>query len=237
MEAIKEMLEVDFSALLITIITVILGLKAMASSFEWIIDKLGLETKWMREKRERSDLINKTAENLLALQKQHEKDISNSIKHDDKIEKKLDEFIDEMKTIIEGTDQKIDTFTQNRIKDREQSFKIQKELTDAQNRLSEAQNELSGLISNIDKKIDKMKKDTDTRFQTNEAKNNSRIRSEIKDRVSQVYRRHHITQKISSMELEALEGLIDSYEKADGHNSFIHQIVQKEMYQWKIEDN
>lgn len=237
MEAIKEMLEVDFSALLITIITVILGLKAMASSFEWIIDKLGLETKWMREKRERSDLINKTAENLLALQKQHEKDISNSIKHDDKIEKKLDEFIDEMKTIIEGTDQKIDTFTQNRIKDREQSFKIQKELTDAQNRLSEAQNELSGLISNIDKKIDKMKKDTDTRFQTNEAKNNSRIRSEIKDRVSQVYRKHHVTQKISSMELEALEGLIDSYEKADGHNSFIHQIVQKEMYQWKIEDD
>lgn len=237
MEAIKEMLEIDFSALLITIITVILGLKAMASSFEWIIDKLGLETKWMREKRERSDLINKTAENLLALQKQHEKDISNSIKHDDKIEKKLDEFIDEMKTIIEGTDQKIDTFTQNRIKDREQSFKIQKELTDAQNRLSEAQNELSGLISNIDKKIDKMKKDTDTRFQTNEAKNNSRIRSEIKDRVSQVYRKHHVTQKISSMELEALEGLIDSYEKADGHNSFIHQIVQKEMYQWKIEDD
>ena len=237
MEAIKEMLEVDFSALLITIITVILGLKAMASSFEWIIDKLGLETKWMREKRERSDLINKTAENLLALQKQHEKDISNSIKHDDKIEKKFDEFINEMKTIIEGTDQKIDTFTQNRIKDREQSFKIQKELTDAQNRLSEAQNELSGLISNIDKKIDKMKKDTDTRFQTNEAKNNSRIRSEIKDRVSQVYRKHHVTQKISSMELEALEGLIDSYEKADGHNSFIHQIVQKEMYQWKIEDD
>ena len=237
MEAIKEMLEVDFSALLITIITVILGLKAMASSFEWIIDKLGLETKWMREKRERSDLINKTAENLLALQKQHEKDISNSIKHDDKIEKKLDEFIDEMKTIIEGTDQKIDTFTQNRIKDREQSFKIQKELTDAQNRLSEAQNELSGLISNIDKKIDKMKKDTDTRIQTNEAKNNSRISSEIKDRVSKVYRKHHVTQKISSMELEALEGLIDSYEKADGHNSFIHQIVQKEMYQWKIEDD
>ena len=61
MEAIKEMLEVDFSALLITVVTVILGLKAMASSFEWIIDKLGLETKWMREKRERSELINKTA--------------------------------------------------------------------------------------------------------------------------------------------------------------------------------
>ena len=35
------------------------------------------------------------------------------------------------------------------------------------------------------------------------------------------------------MELEALEDLIDEYESADGKNSFVHSVVQKEMYTWE----
>lgn len=35
------------------------------------------------------------------------------------------------------------------------------------------------------------------------------------------------------MELEALEDLIDEYESAEGKNSFVHSVVQKEMYTWE----
>ena len=38
------------------------------------------------------------------------------------------------------------------------------------------------------------------------------------------------------MELEALEDLIEEYESADGKNSFVHTVVQKEMYTWEKDD-
>ena len=36
------------------------------------------------------------------------------------------------------------------------------------------------------------------------------------------------------MELEALEDLIDTYESFGGKNSFVHSVVQKEMYTWEV---
>lgn len=117
----------------------------------------------------------------------------------------------------------------NRVHDREQSLTIQRELTDAQNKLSES-------IFNISKKIDDMKRNTDERFMESERKNNKRIRAELKDKISQSYRYYHELGKINDMELEALEDLIEEYEEADGKNSFVHSVVQKEMYTWeKIE--
>ena len=114
----------------------------------------------------------------------------------------------------------------NRIHDREQSIAIQKELTDAQNKLSES-------LSNISKKIDDMQRNTDERFIESERRNNKRIRAELKDKISQSYRYYHSLGKINDMELEALEDLIEEYEEAEGKNSFVHTVVQKEMYSWE----
>lgn len=115
---------------------------------------------------------------------------------------------------------------ENRINDREQSFTIQKELKDAQNKLSES-------LADISQKIDNMKHDTDKRFMESERKNNKRIRAELKDKISQSYRYYHSLGKINDMELEALEDLIEEYESAEGQNSFVHSVVQKEMYTWE----
>lgn len=52
---------------------------------------------------------------------------------------------------------------ENRLHDREQSFAIQKELTDAQKGLAES-------ISAISDKIDDMQRSTDRRFQESEQK-------------------------------------------------------------------
>ena len=35
------------------------------------------------------------------------------------------------------------------------------------------------------------------------------------------------------MEIEVLEGLISTYEDYGGQNSFVHSVVQKEMYTWE----
>lgn len=115
---------------------------------------------------------------------------------------------------------------ENRIHDREQSLSIQKELTESQNKLSES-------LFSISKKIDDMQHNTDERFMESERKNNKRIRAELKDKISQSYRYYHSLGKINDMELEALEDLIEEYESADGKNSFVHSVVQKEMYTWE----
>lgn len=132
---------------------------------------------------------------------------------------------DILKTIKENQSD-IKIIMENRIHDREQSFAIQKELTDAQKKLSES-------ISDISKKIDDIKQNTDKKFQESEQKNNKRIRAELKDKISQSYRYYHSLGKINDMELEALEDLIEEYESAEGQNSFVHSVVQKEMYTWE----
>lgn len=118
---------------------------------------------------------------------------------------------------------------ENRLHDRQQSFGIQKELTDAQK-------ELALSLASISKKLDNMQRSTDERFLESEQKNNKRIRAELKDKISRSYRYYHSLGKINDMELEALEDLIEEYESADGENSFVHSVVQKEMYTWEKAD-
>lgn len=133
---------------------------------------------------------------------------------------------EEILQTIKDNQTDIKAIMENRIHDREQSFVIQKELTDAQNKLSES-------LSSISQKIDDMQRNTDERFKESERKNNKRIRAELKDKISQSYRYYHSLGKINDMELEALEDLIEEYESADGKNSFVHSVVQKEMYTWE----
>lgn len=65
----------------------------------------------------------------------------------------------------------------------------------------------------------------------------SNKRANLKDRISQSYRYHHSTKTITRMDIETLEGLIASYESCGGTNSFVHEVVQKEMYTWEIIEN
>lgn len=85
MNEILNLTNVDYTSLFVSIITILIGMKATVSIFEWFINKLGLETKWMREKRQNRELLLKTSENLMKLHDRHEKDIDKSDKRDEEI--------------------------------------------------------------------------------------------------------------------------------------------------------
>ena len=85
MESITELFNINFSYVLISVFVILIGIKSIVSIFEWVIDKLGLETKWMRKRREEHDLLIQTSQNLIALQEQHEKDMERSDRRDEKI--------------------------------------------------------------------------------------------------------------------------------------------------------
>lgn len=142
----------------------------------------------------------------------HRKDIMTALNQWAKRKQEKDELL----KMIYGHQEKIDEYAKNRVHDREQSFAIQKKLTDAINEVSE--------------KLDAM----DKKQQELEAKHNKRIRAEMKDKISQLYRYYHEKQEWNDMEKEAFKDLIDEYEEAGGKNSFVHSVVQQESYLWKV---
>ena len=85
MESITELFNINFSYVLISVIAILIGIKSITSLFEWVVEKLGLETKWMRKRREEHDLLIQTSQNLIALQEQHKKDVERSDRRDEEI--------------------------------------------------------------------------------------------------------------------------------------------------------
>ncbi len=105
MDAIKELLHINFSYVFLSVLVILAGIKAIASVFEWTVGKLGLETKWMQRRREEHALLIQTSQNLTALQEKHENDAARSDRRDEEISadiKKLtqmflDKEIDDMR--------------------------------------------------------------------------------------------------------------------------------------------
>lgn len=89
------------------------------------------------------------------------------------------------------------------------------------------------LMHSLEKKLTEMQDNTDKRFKENEEKENRRVQAELKDKIGQSYRYYHEVKKINDIEMETLEGLIKTYEDYGGKNSFVHSLVQKEMYTWE----
>lgn len=141
MDAIKELMQMDFSSVFISVFIILLGVKATVSIFEWVTDKLGLETKWMRKRREEHELLIQTSQNLVALREKHNHDVEESDAHDEDIKKALSAFIYEIKTSILETQSELKQFAENRIHDRKQSIQIQKELTDSIKSVSDSEKE------------------------------------------------------------------------------------------------
>lgn len=133
---------------------------------------------------------------------------------------------EELYQLILQTKQITDEYCQNRINDRNQSLKIQEQLTKS--------------IQEINDKLDKMKYDTDMRFLENQKqlqetreKTDKRTRAEMKDKISRAYRYYHAKKTWNYMEKEALLDLIEEYEAAGGKNSFVHSVVVPEMCLWE----
>lgn len=98
MDEIKELFNINFSYIFISVFVILISTKAIVSLFEWITDKLGLETKFLKQKREEHELLIQTSKNIIDLQKKHEKDIEKSDKQDEELRKDIknltDMFID-----------------------------------------------------------------------------------------------------------------------------------------------
>ena len=131
MDSIQELFNINFSYVFLSVFIILIGIKAIVTMLEWVIEKLGLETKWMRKRREEHELLIQTSKNLATLQEKHKHDVEKSDAHDEDIKKELSTFMTEIKTSVSQTQSEIRQFAENRINDRQQSLAVQKELTDS----------------------------------------------------------------------------------------------------------
>lgn len=231
MEKVQQLQQIDYETIFITLLVLIFAIiplfKYGWQGLEWFfVEKLGIQTKWSRERKQERELLITTAESLNKLQEVHEQDMERSDRHDEEIKEELVNFTTELRQTLKSQNDKMNEFTANRIKDRERSREIQKEWSEAQERISNS-------VAIISSKLDKMKEDTDKRFIENEEKQNKKEQAKIKAEISNRYSIYHERKWITDIEFEALEGLISTYESFGGLNSFVHSVVQKEMFTWK----
>lgn len=85
MNEITELTKIDFAYVFIAVLLILVSIKFAFSLFEWVVNILGLETKWMRQKREEHDLLMQTSQGLIELQAHHKKDIERSDRRDEEI--------------------------------------------------------------------------------------------------------------------------------------------------------
>ena len=148
MDVIKDLNGTDWFYVFCAIIAALVALKFLWTLIEWFIDKLGLETKKMREKRENRELLiattelaKTTAENLNKLQCKHNQD-------EKEFRDNLNAYMEESREDRKALHEEMSKYSENRINDRKQSLEIQKELKDS----------IEGLIDN--------QKDRDSQIET-----------------------------------------------------------------------
>lgn len=131
MDAIEEVLKIDIVAVLFGLFVIFSAILAIAKIIEELSILIGKPVKWIRRRNDDHQLILDTANNLKQLQEKQAVDAEQSIKHDKKIKEDLRNFMSEIRDSIAETQKQVTEYSDHRIHDREQSFRIQKELTDS----------------------------------------------------------------------------------------------------------
>lgn len=155
--------DIDWWYVIVALLLFLFFVKAVWSLLDWLLfEKLGIETKKMKQRREEreqlkatTELAKTTAENLAKLQQRHTKD-------EEEFRNNLNNYIEESRKDRKALHDEMTRFTNNRLHDREQSLEIQKELKDSIKTLTDCQKDRDEKINNltnmfVDKEIDDLR--------------------------------------------------------------------------------
>ena len=167
---LKELAQINWWYVIISVCLLLVCIKFVWSLLDWLlVDKLGIETRKMKQKRQESELLRTTAElakttselakttaeNLDKLQKRHTKD-------EEEFRNNLNNYMEESRKDRKALHDEMTKFTNNRIHDRQQSLEIQKELKDSIKVLTDGQHDRDKKINDltdmfVEKEIDDLR--------------------------------------------------------------------------------
>lgn len=116
MEVITELTKINYPTLFISVLIILIGIKTIISLIGWFVRKFGLETKWMRKKREEHEQIILNTNAIKELSEKHEESVKQSIRHD----KMIKEDISSLTNTVNGI---ADTLSNMQAKDNETKLK------------------------------------------------------------------------------------------------------------------
>lgn len=157
MDNITHLSQIDFKQLFIWIIMLLVAAKFFIELFGGtigkLLNKLDIETKSMREKREQRELLTTTAqlakttaENLDKLQKRHTKDEEN-------FRNNLNNYMEESRKDRKALHDEMKQFSNNRIGDRQVSIERERRLDD---RITESNEYRDKIINGISETLSKL---------------------------------------------------------------------------------
>ena len=132
MSDLEKLSEINWWEVVTALFLLLICIKFIWSLFDWLfIDKLGIETKKMKQKRQESEqlkatteLAKTTAENLDKLQKRCCKD-------EEEFRDSLNDYMEESRKDRKALHDEMTKYSDNRVNDRKQSLEIQKELKES----------------------------------------------------------------------------------------------------------
>ena len=132
MDDLKQLIEIDWWYVFIAICILLGCIKVVWSLIDWFLfEKLGIETKKMKQRRHESELLKTTTELAKTTAKNLESLQSRCTKDEDEFRKNLNDYIEESRKDRKALHDEMLTYSNNRINDRKQSLEIQKELKDS----------------------------------------------------------------------------------------------------------
>lgn len=129
MDDLKQLTQIDWWYVCIALLLLLVCIKLVWSLFDWLLfEKLGVETRKMKQRREQRELLKTTAElakttaeNLAELQMRHTRD-------EEEFRNNLNNYMKESREDRRALHDEVTKLVDNRNRDREQNIKVQKEL-------------------------------------------------------------------------------------------------------------
>lgn len=136
MDDLKQLTQIDWAYVFVSLCLLLFCIKLVWSLLDWLLfDKLGIETKKMKQQRQESELLKANTEGLNALRQKHDKDES-------ELKKSLTSFIEETRNTIKIQDD-------NNREHWETSKQIRKELADTIKKLADDNQEKGRQIKSL----------------------------------------------------------------------------------------
>lgn len=165
-------------------------------------------------------LLISTIIGLIILQKDKLSKVLNKWRKTKNDEDNFHKLVYELKKSFDNLNEQVIQNQKNRDKEllqyRDDSRKIRDEMYKTINSQSMDIKKLTKIITEMQEKDSKTK------------------RAEIKEKIERIYRECHPSMTCTDMQLEVLKELIEEYEEHGGVNSFVHSIVEQEMYEWHV---
>lgn len=132
MDELRELIQIDWWYIIIALCVLLVCVKFIWTLLDWLLfEKLGIETKKMKQRREDSELLRATAELAKTTAENLDKLQSRHTKGEEEFRNNLNDYIKESREDRKALHEEMTRFADNRVSDRSQSLEIQKELKDS----------------------------------------------------------------------------------------------------------